>query len=637
MSDRLSSTSRAFPALRQVNSARFFVLPVFSVIAGITLISISGNPVQPSTVTEARAAKSVLTATPTPPPCGLTWRVSSANRVGTLSNYLFGILAISSNDLWAVGARDIEQQSRTLILHGDGSNWAPIASPNLITATSHTLADVDGVSSGDVWAVGFYNSPSTSEQTLTQHWDGNQWIIVPSPSVISASNQLLSIDAISHNDVWAVGYAVVPSGTIGYPRTLTQHWDGSQWIIVPSPNLTDPANYLWGVDAVSSDDVWAVGYAVNDDGTPLTMIQHWDGSQWIIVPSPNPPTVQQARLYGVAALSTDDVWAVGHQVTCCTNNVLIEHWDGNQWSIVPEPDPGTDKSRKLNDIQAVSPDNIWAIGSAFTNRPTTLVQHWNGVQWSDVSSPSPGITSYLEAITVVSPSNLWSAGYYWLQNGVPFSPLIEHYSDPCATPFVSPSPAATGTATPATTATVTATPCPMTFTDVHPTDYFYGAVRHLYCMDVISGYSDGTFRPYNNTTRGQLSKIIVLAKQWKVKCPPNGHFNDVPVGDPFYCYIETMFARGVITGYSDGTFRPYRSVTRGQLSHVIVRAMEWKLECQPSGHFSDVQPGDTFFCDIETAYSRGVISGYSDGTFRPGSDATRGQICKIVYNAITAP
>src|SRR5439155_8067545 len=78
--------------------------------------------------------------------------------------------------------------------------------------------------------------------------------------------------------------------------------------------------------------------------------------------------------------------------------------------------------------------------------------------------------------------------------------------------------------TPAGTATVTrtasptpagtATPCAISFSDVHLSDYFYTAVMYLACHGVISGYADGTFRPFNNITRGQLTKVVVLAQGW---------------------------------------------------------------------------------------------------------------------------
>jgi hypothetical protein len=168
-------------------------------------------------------------------------------------------------------------------------------------------------------------------------------------------------------------------------------------------------------------------------------------------------------------------------------------------------------------------------------------------------------------------------------------------------------------------------------------DYFYGPVLYLACSGAISGYADGTFRPYSNTTRGQLSKIVVLARGWTVVCPGTGHFTDVHTGDTFYCFVETAFAHGIISGYGDGTFLPGNNITRGQLSKVIVLAMGWTDICPSTGHFTDVHPGDTFFCFVETAFSHGIISGYGDGTFQPGNNATRGQISKVVYQAVTRP
>src|SRR5205823_1346730 len=81
------------------------------------------------------------------------------------------------------------------------------------------------------------------------------------------------------------------------------------------------------------------------------------------------------------------------------------------------------------------------------------------------------------------------------------------------TPTRTPIRTATRTPTRTRTPTITPTPTPCTpgqFSDVHPTDYFYLAVQYLVAHGVISGYGDCTFRPYNNTTRGQMVKIVVL-------------------------------------------------------------------------------------------------------------------------------
>ncbi len=187
------------------------------------------------------------------------------------------------------------------------------------------------------------------------------------------------------------------------------------------------------------------------------------------------------------------------------------------------------------------------------------------------------------------------------------------------------------------TPTPTATPCAMSFTDVSPNDYFYEAVRYLYCAGVVSGYADGTFRPYNNTTRAQLSKIVALAEGWPIDTTGGPHFTDVPISHTFYDYIETAYNHSIITGYQDGTFRPDNNVTRAQLSKIIVQAQQWPIDTTGGPHFTDVAVGNPFYGFIETAYNHGIITGYQDGTFRPDNSATRGQICKIVYQAITQP
>jgi hypothetical protein len=201
----------------------------------------------------------------------------------------------------------------------------------------------------------------------------------------------------------------------------------------------------------------------------------------------------------------------------------------------------------------------------------------------------------------------------------------------CGTPTRTPTAVVTGT--PETTVT----PCVITFLDVLPTDYFYEAVRYLFCNGVISGYGDNTFRPYANTTRGQLTKIVVLAFGIPPYTPPTPTFTDVPTTHTFYQYIETAAYEGLVSGYADGTFRPQNDVTRGQLCKIVVEAAGWPLVSPPTPTFTDVPTDHTFYQYVETAFDRGIISGYSDGTFRPGNNATRGQISKVVYETVIVP
>jgi hypothetical protein len=66
---------------------------------------------------------------------------------------------------------------------------------------------------------------------------------------------------------------------------------------------------------------------------------------------------------------------------------------------------------------------------------------------------------------------------------------------------------------------------------------------------------------------------------------------------------------------------------------MTVLSTGWPIDTFGGPHFTDVPPSHTFYGFVETSYNRGIISGYEDGTFRPGNPATRGQTCKIIANA----
>lgn len=173
----------------------------------------------------------------------------------------------------------------------------------------------------------------------------------------------------------------------------------------------------------------------------------------------------------------------------------------------------------------------------------------------------------------------------------------------------------------------------MNFVDVQLSDWFHDYVHCLYCMGAISGYADHTFRPYNNTIRGQMTKIVVLAFNYPMHIPTTATFSDVPPTDTFYRYIETAAFYHVVTGYADGSFHPYANVTRGQLCKITVGAAGWTLIDPPQPTFSDVPRGSAFYTYVETAYCHRIIDGYADGTFHDYNYATRAQISKIVCQA----
>jgi hypothetical protein len=181
-----------------------------------------------------------------------------------------------------------------------------------------TLASVAAVSSNDVWAVGAVGDGD--DAALAEHWNGSAWSIVPTPGILGDA-LFASVTVVSASDVWAAG----SQGS----KTLTEHWNGSAWSIVSSPNplpTTKGNNFLTGVTALSSTDVWAVGSTLDFTLGELeqTVTLHWDGANWSVVGSPNRGTGSNL-LEGVDSPGTGLVFAAGtfRQGFAGTNRTLV--------------------------------------------------------------------------------------------------------------------------------------------------------------------------------------------------------------------------------------------------------------------------------------------------------------------------
>jgi len=99
----------------------------------------------------------------------------------------------------------------------------------------------------------------------------------------------------------------------------------------------------------------------------------------------------------------------------------------------------------------------------------------------------------------------------------------------------------------------------------------YEVVETALAHHIINGYADGTFRSSNAVTRGQLCKMLVLAKGWPLRDPATPSFTDVPRDAAFFRYVETARTMKLISGYADGTFVPNGNITRGQLSKMLYK------------------------------------------------------------------
>jgi hypothetical protein len=267
--------------------------------------------------------------------------------------------------------------------------------------------------SSDVWAVG-----AAGKKTLAEHWNGAQWQIFASPNQGSLGSALLGIAAIASKDVWAVGYYVTSQSCGVLTQPLVEHWDGTQWSIVPSPHIAGAGGgVLNAISATSASDVWAVGYG--------SLIEHYDGTSWSTVTAPS-----KTNLLGVIGLAAGNAWAVGWT----DNGPATAHWDGSHWTTVASPQtaPGQEM---LVGISGVAANDLWAVGGnppmGCSGESKPLIEHWNGEAWSIVTSAdlSSLAYGYLDAVVAVSSSDVWAVGQVQgTVGGTNAHSLIVHYT-----------------------------------------------------------------------------------------------------------------------------------------------------------------------------------------------------------------
>ena len=397
--------------------------------------------------------------------CNGFWQQVPSPSVGSGNNELNGIAIVSMNDIWAVG--DYQTPSgvaRTLTEHWDGYGWSVVSSPNH-DIYDNRLLSVTAFASNDVWAVGFSEVSSVddllSRQTLTEHWNGSAWSIVPSPRP-QQGTELFSVKGSGSHDVWAVG-----SGTTGSPGTsvpLAIHWNGSSWTSFPQP-VPSQANELADVNVVSSNDVWAVGdqqngAAANSPGPVYTLVEHWNGSGWYAPDSLQaiPPNSVSDLLNGVSGVA-NDMWTVGSQAVpqpAMGNQPqtlpLIMHWAGQGWSEGPAP-PTQDSVEDLIAVRYVNATDAYIfgrsayqnVGTSNENDHTLVMRYFGNGQWSFDANLQPGVhQAFFDGALIAG--DVWAVGFVQQANA-PAQTLIANKCDPPGVSSVSPTsgPATGGT------------------------------------------------------------------------------------------------------------------------------------------------------------------------------------------------
>lgn len=277
------------------------------------------------------------------------------------------------------------------------------------------LVAAGGSAWDDLWAVGvrFPGPGGTDREALLEHWDGEQWEVVPDAGLGPGAG-LHAIAAVASDDVWAVGSR--------RDRPLMEHWNGRRWEVVLVPAF-DPRNAGDTLDAItvaSSENIWGLGhYRLNLPGVPATISRdaflHWNGRTWAVVDSPMPvhPLDGTSAIQSIAVAKGGAVWGVGGKVRGFgeagdLDGSLVERWDGRRWEIVEGPSgrfPLGMVAAADGEVWAARGDHLTTAGS-YGFGGVEQILRWDGTAWAVSRRIPDGVLSGLTS----RGDEVWAAG-----------------------------------------------------------------------------------------------------------------------------------------------------------------------------------------------------------------------------------
>jgi hypothetical protein len=370
-------------------------------------------------------ADAPVTAAAAPNPTPGAWQTVPAPNLSTHDNNLAAVSAASANDVWAVGNYYTQSNPnvfRNLAEHWDGTRWTGMAPPN-VGGQENTLFSVSSLPDGHAWAVGYYADQTFRIRTLAEYWDGSSWTVVPTPNPQRARDEFFSVKAVSPDDVWAVGgQEATPNSRF---HTLIEHYDGRRWSVVPSPDPGPNGNELFGVGGTTASSLWAVGQQQGEHFPGLALIERWDGHVWRLAQAPQSSSMTYDP-YAVTAFH-QQLLAAGDQENDAAPQSTFSFDSGG---VIPSANVGAGE----NDFYGIdaSGGNAWAVGRT-TDRTTDLTSPLaetlrNG-RWAVVPTPAPGGsggTGGLGGVTVLPGGEAWAVGAFTTSTSANQA-LIERY------------------------------------------------------------------------------------------------------------------------------------------------------------------------------------------------------------------
>ncbi|MBN2307164.1 S-layer homology domain-containing protein [Candidatus Peregrinibacteria bacterium] len=169
------------------------------------------------------------------------------------------------------------------------------------------------------------------------------------------------------------------------------------------------------------------------------------------------------------------------------------------------------------------------------------------------------------------------------------------------------------------------------FSDVSKAHPNYEAIKYLQAQGIISGYSDGTFKPGNTVNRVEALKMLMLA--FNVEAGPGGKlpFSDTDDGAWYAATLATALGKGIVKGYDDGSFRPSNTVNKAEYLKILFLTGGIKPEDNlVANPYSDV-PKDAWYAPFAYLTNKMNLLDVSNDRLSAGNGMTRGDVAETIY------
>jgi hypothetical protein len=318
----------------------------------------------------------------------------------------------TATSCYAFGYKNVGANSKTVVEHWDGASWSIMPTPNSAQPVTFIFGGTC-VSDTSCFAVGNavnFNASPFVERPFVMAWDGSAWTTVPSAALPgTSSSSLASVACTSATNCVAVGSLSLN----GVGKTLVERWNGTTWAHVASPNPAGASGTAFhGVACPSANRCFGVGSTYN--GTSRALIETFDGTKWTITATPAAGPNEEVSFAAVTCTNTTHCYAVGHR-EYANEQTFVWRLVGLKWVALATPRTTGDNGRVFNDMTCADLTHCYAVGFSdefISTTSHTLIEHWNGQQWTIRHPPNVGSTSnVLNGVACISATSCFAVGY----------------------------------------------------------------------------------------------------------------------------------------------------------------------------------------------------------------------------------